>query len=364
MKNCYLRAATENDADFLFSLRNDELTRKNSFSTNTVSLQEHEAWLKTVLSDKTERLLILLHGDKKIGQVRLAKTDDKDEFKISYSIALEFRAQGYGKVIILLAENFIADVSSTIKLVAFVKKQNIASQMIFEKLHFIKFDELELFRFEKIAEHYDDVVLQEKISAALKIYGGGVLFLTNNMNAIPLFDWLYEREAGNVMLYSEKINGRMISAINPKFIVSYNYSYIVREDVINFMHGNIVNLHISLLPWNRGASPNVWSFIEVTPKGVTIHEIDAGLDTGAIIAQKEIFFDENVETLATSYGKLHSTILELFQQNWDNIKTHKYERYFPRCRGSYHSKKDLENFLRGRELDYNMTIVAWKKKYL
>lgn len=173
MKNCYLRAATENDADFLFSLRNDELTRKNSFSTNTVSLQEHEAWLKTVLSDKTERLLILLHGDKKIGQVRLTKRDDKDEFKISYSIAPEFRAQGYGKVIILLAENFIADACSNIKLVAFVKRQNIASQMIFEKLHFIKFDEPELFRFEKIAEHYDDVVLQEKISDALKIYGGG-----------------------------------------------------------------------------------------------------------------------------------------------------------------------------------------------
>lgn len=181
---------------------------------------------------------------------------------------------------------------------------------------------------------------------------------------MPLFDWLYEREAGNVMLYSEKIDERMISAINPKFIVSYNYSYIVREDVINFMHGNIVNLHISLLPWNRGASPNVWSFIDGTPKGVTIHEIDAGLDTGAIIAQKEIFFDENVETLSSSYSKLHAAILELFQQNWDNIKVHKYERYFPQCRGSYHSKKDLENFLRGRELDYNMTIAAWKKKYL
>jgi len=34
------------------------------------------------------------------------------------------------------------------------------------------------------------------------------------------------------------------------------------------------------------ADPNVWSFIEKTPKGVSIHYLDAGIDTGDIIAQK------------------------------------------------------------------------------
>ena len=53
----------------------------------------------------------------------------------------------------------------------------------------------------------------------------------------------------------------------------------------------------------EGQDPNLWSFIEDTPKGVTIHEIDEGIDTGDIIFQKEIVLNSN-ETLASSYEKL------------------------------------------------------------
>jgi len=83
---------------------------------------------------------------------------------------------------------------------------------------------------------------------------------------------------------------------------------------------NIINLHISLLLWNRGAYPNVWSFLEDTPKGVTIYIIDEGVDTGSILAQKEIYIDENIETLRSSYEKLHREIQALFREKWADIK--------------------------------------------
>ncbi|MCL0081308.1 hypothetical protein M1N64_03665 [Peptococcaceae bacterium] len=44
--------------------------------------------------------------------------------------------------------------------------------------------------------------------------------------------------------------------------------------------GRAINLHISFLPWNRGADPNFWSFIENAPVGVSIHYLDEGIDTG------------------------------------------------------------------------------------
>ena len=86
------------------------------------------------------------------------------------------------------------------------------------------------------------------------------------------------------------------------------------------MKNNIINLHISLLPWNRGAYPNVWSFLEDTPKGVTIYIIDEGVDTGSILAQEEIYIDENIETLRSSYEKLHREIQALFREKWVEIK--------------------------------------------
>jgi methionyl-tRNA formyltransferase len=45
---------------------------------------------------------------------------------------------------------------------------------------------------------------------------------------------------------------------------------------------------LSYLPFNRGAHPNFWSFIEKTQAGVSIHKINKGIDTGNIILRKKI----------------------------------------------------------------------------
>ena len=69
-------------------------------------------------------------------------------------------------------------------------------------------------------------------------------------------------------------NLQFVKKINPNFIISYNYRFIFKQEIVNYVKNNIINLNISLLPWNRGAYPNVWSFLEDAPKGVTIHIID------------------------------------------------------------------------------------------
>ena len=66
-----------------------------------------------------------------------------------------------------------------------------------------------------------------------------------------------------------------------------------------------VNLHVSYLPWNRGADPNFWSIVEGTPKGITIHKMNYALDKGDIIIQQPIQEFPDTETLETSYNHLH-----------------------------------------------------------
>ena len=99
------------------------------------------------------------------------------------------------------------------------------------------------------------------------------------------------------------------------FLIRFGYRYILKKDVIDFFPDKIINLHISLLPYNRGANPNLWSYLEDTPKGVTIHYIDESVDTGNIILQKEVQND----TLKTSYDRLISEIVMLFNNNAENI---------------------------------------------
>jgi len=146
-----------------------------------------------------------------------------------------------------------------------------------------------------------------------------IFFLGGNL-ASNLADWMASQ--GEEVIYREdKITADDVKKVSPDFIISYNYKYIISKEIIDFVHGKAVNLHISYLPYNRGYHPNVWSFLEDTSKGVTIHYIDEGIDTGDIIVQKKVFIDENKETLKSSYEILHNEIQELFKKNWEKIKS-------------------------------------------
>lgn len=192
-----------------------------------------------------------------------------------------------------------------------------------------------------------------------------ILFLTNNPSiAEPLFEWLQSVEGvGNVTFWSEPIRvnyfleGEIFSGI--EFVISYNYRHIIKKDIIDLFPHKIINLHISLLPWNKGASPNLWSFIEETPSGVTIHEIDEGMDTGDILLQREIVFDHETETLESSYEKSHALITDLFRDNWHKIKDGLIE---PRSQqGTVHYQKDMRPF--EQFIDYNDTVDVFIQKY-
>ncbi|MEW6410568.1 MAG: formyltransferase family protein [Nitrospirota bacterium] len=148
-----------------------------------------------------------------------------------------------------------------------------------------------------------------------------ILFLGGNM-AKGLADWL-EQQGETVIYREDKVTIDDLIQISPDMVASYNYKYLISQKIIEHVKGNAINLHISLLPWNKGAYPNIWSFLEDTPKGVTIHYIDEGVDTGDIIVQKEVFIDENTETLKSSYEILHREIQTLFKENWSMIKNNK-----------------------------------------
>jgi len=145
----------------------------------------------------------------------------------------------------------------------------------------------------------------------------------------------------------KKISLNLLENLSPDLILSYNYKYIIKKDIIDAYRNKIVNLHISYLPWNKGCYPNVWSFIENTPKGVTIHLINEGIDTGDILFQKEIYIDESFHTLKSSYILLQKEIQKLFIENLDNILNFKFSpKPQNKNEGSYHSLEDFKKYIK------------------
>jgi len=189
-----------------------------------------------------------------------------------------------------------------------------------------------------------------------------ILFLGGN-NSRVLANWLTAQ--GEEVTYTEKrISLNDARELNNQMIVSYNYKYILSRDILDLVEGNAINLHISYLPYNRGADPNIWSFIENTPKGVTIHYIDSGIDTGDIIVQKQIQFNEEKETLKLTYDILHREIQELFKRNWKKIKSYEIERMAQIGEGTIHLLKDrvfFEPLI--KEKGWDTPIKGLREKY-
>ncbi|NEO82898.1 MAG: formyl transferase [Spirulina sp. SIO3F2] len=127
------------------------------------------------------------------------------------------------------------------------------------------------------------------------------------------------------------------------FLVSYGYRHILKPAILDQFPKYAINLHISLLPWNRGADPNLWSFLEDTPKGVTIHTLDRGIDTGDILVQQEVMLSAN-ETLKTSYEKLSLAAQGLLQRSWLDIRAHQIPPQPQAAGGSYHCLRDRQQY--------------------
>ena len=67
----YLRKTTIDDAKMILDWRNDEITRKNSFSKNVISMDEHVKWLTRKLADNSCMMFILVDSDEPVGSIRV-----------------------------------------------------------------------------------------------------------------------------------------------------------------------------------------------------------------------------------------------------------------------------------------------------
>lgn len=124
--------------------------------------------------------------------------------------------------------------------------------------------------------------------------------------------------------------------------LSLLFDYILLPELIESFPEGVINLHPAYLPFNRGQYPNVWSIVEGTPSGVTLHYMDAGIDTGEIIAQREVSVDE-WDTGESLYRKLEQASVRLFEETWPLIRSGRAKRVrqAPEA-GTYHRTRDVE----------------------
>lgn len=139
---------------------------------------------------------------------------------------------------------------------------------------------------------------------------------------------------------------------NYDLVFSIHCKQIFPAGLVN--HIKCINIHPGFNPINRGWYPQVFSIINKTPIGATIHEIDEKLDHGFII-DRELVSKNNFDTSETLYNKIVLKELELLEKNIENIINNNYKVIEPEEEGNLHLKKDFNELLK---LDLNEKILV------
>ena len=164
---------------------------------------------------------------------------------------------------------------------------------------------------------------------------------------------------------SKDLNEAILSLVEPEFVIYSDSLYekttleklrkmqldiiilawwphIIKENLIRIPKLGCLNLHPSYLPYNRGKHPYFWSIVEEVPFGVTLHFIDAGIDTGDIVFQ-DLVEKTWCDTGSTLYRRGRQTIVDLFKKKFEDIRNGNLLRKKQDMNaGSFHWEKEIE----------------------
>ncbi len=137
---------------------------------------------------------------------------------------------------------------------------------------------------------------------------------------------LLAESAGIPVLQPEKVRGpdflTSLKAYNPDIICVTAYGRILTPAVLALPPLGVINVHGSLLPKYRGAAPVQWAILNGEDEaGITIMQMDAGLDTGDMLLPGSLAINDDdtagsmAVKLADLGGKLLVDTLKLYHQN-------------------------------------------------
>jgi methionyl-tRNA formyltransferase len=112
---------------------------------------------------------------------------------------------------------------------------------------------------------------------------------------------------------------QQLGALAPEVMVVVAYGQILRQKVLNIPPRGVVNVHASLLPRYRGASPIAAAILAGDEEtGVSIMLMDAGMDTGPVLAQRKapISPEDTTGTLSRQLAELGADLLGETLPQW------------------------------------------------
>lgn len=134
-----------------------------------------------------------------------------------------------------------------------------------------------------------------------------------------IYDYLTSHDETTVLgLFTEESQYTAIQKLEPEYLISAGFDHIIPDEILEVPTEDVINLHPSYLPYNRGVNPDIWSIVREEKAGVSIHYVTSEIDAGPILSRQEVEVKPS-DTARTLRKRLDERIVEMFIDEWENI---------------------------------------------
>ncbi len=140
---------------------------------------------------------------------------------------------------------------------------------------------------------------------------------------------------------------KAIQLLKPDIIV-VNGTRIISKNLLQSTNAVFVNMHVGITPQYRGSHGGYWALRnnDIENFGTTIHLIDAGVDTGAVL--KQVFIKPDKADNFTTYPVLQAAIgIEALKEVLTNMLSGNYETIKHTEKGKMYFQPTLWKYLTG-----------------
>ena len=210
------------------------------------------------------------------------------------------------------------------------------------------------------------------------------LVITHYKTSKGYFRSIKEISQKNNLIYinPKNINNKRIQLkikkINPDIMILVGYSQnILSEETFKIPKFGTINLHASPLPYYRGGSPLNWMIINGEKEiGISIIQVDNGIDTGPILAQKffKLSSNETINKLIRRVNKFYPILLRKTLKKINKLQIKKIIQnrnkgtYFPKrkpedgeIKFNIHTSLNIDRLVRALQYPYPGAYFYYKK---
>jgi methionyl-tRNA formyltransferase len=193
-----------------------------------------------------------------------------------------------------------------------------------------------------------------------------VLIVSDNVDLVSHFKIISKTISSSIVNKSpDELRGLDMSVVDMKnvddiksiiskydLVISAHCKQIFPEKLVNGVR--CINIHPGFNPYNRGWYPQVFSIVNKKPIGCTIHIMDAEIDHGDVIYQKEIKVN-SWDTSLDVYKRVIDAEKQLINKHLLDLVSENYECKKLEDDGNYNGIKDF-NKLTSLDLSSNGTL--------